>query len=64
MTDRNGESLTVGDRFLYQVGTEFQIEGKLFDVDGTEVIKWNDNEIISVEDFYYAPSDMKELQRI
>ena len=65
MKDKDGNTLKAGDRFIYQVGEPHERAGELFSLCGIEVIKWeDDNEIISVSDFYHQPTDQKILQRI
>jgi hypothetical protein len=64
MKDRDGNTLKAGDRFIYQVGEPHECEGELFSLGGVEVIKWDDNAIISVSDFYHQPTDQKILQRL
>ena len=64
MIDFEGNKLEVGDKFLYQFGTVNQCVGEIFDCDGLQIIKWDDDEIVSVKDFYYGPSDSRLLKKI
>ncbi len=65
MKDREGNYIKAGDKFIYQVGEEHECTGEVYDCGGVAVIKWDDdNQIISVDDFYHQPTDQKILQRI
>lgn len=64
MKDFEGHELKTGDKFLYQFGEPHQCEGEIFDCGGVEVIKWDNDKIIAVADFYHQPTDQKILKKI
>jgi|GEM_PF-4100181 len=65
MKDKNGEVLKSGDRFKYEAGEHHEYSGEIFDCGGVDVIKWDDNnEIISVKDFYHASTDQSLLLKL
>lgn len=64
MKDRQGNDIRPGDKFIYQVGEQHETTGEVFDCGGVAVIKWEDDGIISVKDFYHQPTDQKILQRV
>lgn len=64
MKDRKGNTIKAGDKFIYQIGEDHESRGEVFDLAGVEVIKWDDDSVVAVRDFYYQPTDQKILQRV
>lgn len=64
MKDREGNIIKVGDKFIYHINKIYKCTGEVFDCGGVEVIKWDNNEIISVKDFYHEPTDKKIIQKV
>lgn len=56
--DRDGREINIGDSFTYQPGTAFELVGKVYSLNGEEIVVWDQGaQAIALADFWYGAVD-------